>query len=439
LIYYCGQIITLAEGLGVINGGAIVVNGDCIVEVGDYDDIKGKFAEEPEKKIDGLVTPGLINLHHHLYSSLARGWNPGVAPESFYEILKNIWWRLDRALSEDEIYYSALIGLIDSIRCGVTTVVDHHSSQTVIDGSLDLVGNAFQESGGRGSICFEISDRNGAIQSLAGLNENIRALQKWRRGDDGLISPMCGLHGSFTLSDSTLEQIASRTGDLNCGYHFHLLEDDCDRKLSVSQFNSPPLDRFIKYGLVNQSTIAAHGLHLDADEIGRLHDTGATLAHCPRSNLNNAVGVINYEEAFGTGLHIGIGTDGMDGNCLSDALIAVLLCKDRTANPNSGFQEVADSLMNINGFAFEKISGQKVGKIYPGYKADFVVWDYDPPTTLDNSNFGAHVFYGLSQARVNSVWVNGRNVYADHQLTTMDEAAIRARCRELSSKLWKRL
>ena len=113
-----------------------------------------------------LLMPALINCHTHLYSTLARGISlPGRAPRNFPEILKKLWWRLDRALNLDDVYYSALVGLIDSAKCGVGTLVDHHSSPNACAGSLDRIEQAFREVGLRGVLCYETSDRNGATRA----------------------------------------------------------------------------------------------------------------------------------------------------------------------------------------------------------------------------------------------------------------------------------
>ena len=148
--------------------------------------------------------PALINCHTHLYSTLARGISlPGRAPKNFPEILKKLWWRLDRALNEEDVYYSALVGLIDAAKCGVGTLVDHHSSPNACAGSLDRIEQAFREVGLRGVLCYETSDRNGPLQALEGIRENIRFIDRAQRAPrgDGLVAATFGLHASFTLTD----------------------------------------------------------------------------------------------------------------------------------------------------------------------------------------------------------------------------------------------
>src|SRR5208337_417491 len=170
-----------------------------------------------------LLMPALINCHTHLYSTLARGISlPGRAPRNFPEILKKLWWRLDRALNLDDVYYSALVGLIDSAKCGVGTLVDHHSSPNACGGSLDRIEQAFREVGLRGVLCYETSDRNGSASAAEGIAENIRFLERRRNGSgDGLVAGSFGLHASFTLSDRTLRRCVEANESLRAGFHIH--------------------------------------------------------------------------------------------------------------------------------------------------------------------------------------------------------------------------
>ncbi len=175
-----------------------------------------------------LLMPALINCHTHLYSTLARGLHlPGPAPADFPSILKNLWWRLDRALNEEDVYYSALTGLIDSARCGVGTVIDHHSSPNACAGSLDSIERAFQEVGLRGATCYETSDRNGKRGAQEAIRENVRFLERARPG--ALVGGMFGLHAAFTLSDRTLAACVEANQSLGAGFHVHVAEDGCDR------------------------------------------------------------------------------------------------------------------------------------------------------------------------------------------------------------------
>ncbi len=438
-IYKASTIITLDEA-GVIYDGALCVDDGMIIGVGEFNEMKIKYTEASVIDVgDGVLTPGLINVHHHLYSTFARGWDPDCSPRNFPEILELIWWRLDRDLTEEDIYYSALSGLLDSVKCGVTTVIDHHSSQRVIDGSLDLISQAFDEVGLRGSVCFEVSDREGEEALRRGVAENIRMINKLSKDHNSLVVPMFGFHASFTLSDDSLERVSQETQGLDCGYHFHLLEDSSDRVLSFSKYGAMPVERFEKYNLLNEKTIAAHGIHLLGGEISLLKDYGVFLAHCARSNMNNAVGVIDLSDFFDMGLSVGIGTDGMDGDVLSEASTALFIAKHNSEDANVGFEAVTESLLHLGYGFYNKISGLRIGKIAPDYKADFVLWDYNPPTEITNDNYKAHYLFGLAHTVAKSVWVDGKPIIDNMKFVSIDSGAIKSHSRKLSRELWRRL
>ena len=135
-----------------ISDCAIALEGAKIAEVGKTSELKEKYKnKEVLDAKGGIIMPGLVNAHMHLYSSLARGMPfPKETPENFVEILEKIWWKLDKALTPDDLYLSAMVGLMESAKWGVTTVIDHHSSPNAISGSLNLISDAVKEVGMRG-------------------------------------------------------------------------------------------------------------------------------------------------------------------------------------------------------------------------------------------------------------------------------------------------
>jgi cytosine/adenosine deaminase-related metal-dependent hydrolase len=156
----------------------------------------------------GLVLPGLVCAHTHFYGAFARGMAlPGEPAADFPHILANLWWRLDKLLTPDDITASAQVFLCDAIRHGTTTLIDHHASPHAIDGSLDLIADATLQAGVRACLCYEVTDRDGAAQSRAGLAENERFARRIQKGQDaaaGMLTASVGLHASFTLSDDSL-------------------------------------------------------------------------------------------------------------------------------------------------------------------------------------------------------------------------------------------
>src|SRR5713101_2821291 len=239
-----------------------------------------------------LIIPGMVCAHTHLYSALARGMPaPPRTPLNFKEILELIWWRLDRALDEETIYWSAIAGAMDAARAGTTCLFDHHASPSHITGSLQIVREAIEKVGLRAVLCYEVTDRGGAKERDAGIEEN-RAFLNWSRGDvqSPLFRPMVGAHASFTLSEESLEACARVMREFDAGLHIHVAEDLCDVEDARARYGIGVVERLSKHEALNNQTILAHGIHLSDEDIAIARSAGVWFAHNPRSNMNNQVG-----------------------------------------------------------------------------------------------------------------------------------------------------
>ena len=172
-----GRIATFGQNPQVIEDGAIYIADDQISAVGPTAELRARYPEAEQLDASGqLVLPGSICAHTHFYGAFARGMAiPGAPARNFVEILQKLWWRLDRALDEESIRLSALVCLVDAIRNGTTTLIDHHASPNLIDGSLDICADAIVQSGLRVCECYEVTDRNGP-GGRAGRHRRERAL-----------------------------------------------------------------------------------------------------------------------------------------------------------------------------------------------------------------------------------------------------------------------
>ena len=170
-----GKLITWEVENRILSGQVIYIEDDKITEIGPEAELKAKYAGSERIDAGGqYIMPGNICAHTHFYGAFARGMAiPGEAPSKFIEILKRLWWPLDMALDEDAVAYSALVCLVDAIKHGTTTLFDHHASPNFVDGSLDVIGDAVDQSGLRAVLCYEVTDRNGTEGAQAGIRENV--------------------------------------------------------------------------------------------------------------------------------------------------------------------------------------------------------------------------------------------------------------------------
>jgi putative selenium metabolism protein SsnA len=377
-----------------------------------------------------LVLPGLVNAHTHLYSALARGMpGPAVAPQSFVEILDRVWWRLDRALDEEAVSLSGLVGAIEAARSGTTLLFDHHASPSLIPGSLDVLRRAVEEVGLRACLCYETTDRNGPEGRDAGVGENRRFLGAT---GEGLTRGVVGAHASFTLSEETLARLGALVRETGAGFHVHAAEDPVDVRDARERHGTGLVERFARHGLLGPRTLLAHGVHLTQDELARAQERGAWVVHNPRSNMNNHVGHAPTA-AF---RNAALGTDGMDEDVLAESKAAFLKMRD------AGRDDAAPAALAMLAGGHRLASavfGLPFGRLEKGAPADLVVCDYRPPTPLASDNLIGHLLFGLDRSHVRSVMAAGRFVLRDRRLTTVDEDAVLARARTAAAGLWKRM
>jgi len=405
-----------------IDEGMITAKGQALARDGAQAiDLSGK-----------TVMPGLVCGHTHLYSSLARGMPfPARSPANFRETLELIWWRLDRALDEETIYWSGIAGALDAIRSGTTCLFDHHASPTAIPGSLQIVREAIEKAGLRAVLCYEVSDRDGDAAREEGLEEN-RSFLASTKGSSALCRGLVGAHASFTLSDESLDACAELVREFDSGLHIHVAEDMCDVEDARARGASGPIERLMARGLLTSRSIIAHGTHLSAREAEVARSSATWFAHNPRSNMNNQVGYAPVE-AFGE--KVALGTDGIGADMLEELRCAYFKARDAHVQwPPDRWMSVLAAGHRMASEAF----GAPIGKLDEGSCADLVVLDYRPPTPLTDGNLASHLIFGLNSACVESVMVNGRFLLKDRQLPQHLEG-LDAEARKASTKLWKKL
>ncbi len=385
-----------------------------------------------------VIMPGFINVHHHLYSTFARGMSlPGAPAENFVEILEKLWWKLDDTLNEEDIYYSALIPLMECIRNGVTTIVDHHESQGVQTGSLDLLRRASEQIGIRAALCIGTSDRYG--KGLEGLRENERFLEDLKKKPSRLVGGMVGLHAPFTVNDDTLEAAVAQAEKFGVGLHVHCAEDMADQRDSIAKYGMRVVERLKKFGAVNPKSLLIHCVHVDENEKRIIRENGGSVVHNPESNMNNAVGCADVLGMLNQGIRVGLGSDGMSSDMLAQMRCAYLLQRHDRKDPRVAFCEAPDMLLHHNADIAGMIFGKPLGSLIIGAPADLIVMDYVPPTPMTRDNFLGHLLFGMVDAVVDTVVCDGRLLMSGKKLTGVDEESVCVESRKLAAEFWRRI
>ncbi len=421
----------------------VIYNADVIIE-NEFIIDTGKDAGENYKadkiiNLDGkFVSAGLVCSHNHFYSALARGIIADVKPSNdFVSILNNLWWKLDRALDEESLYYSGIIGALEAIKAGTTSVFDHNASPSFISGSLTILKKAFEQAGLRGVLSYEISDRNGANGTVEGIKESIEFVKtveeiKKSSNSNYTIEAAIGAHAPFTLSNNSLEQIYDALINTNRGIHIHVSEDQYDPSFSHHHFGKDVLHRLDELWLLNEKSLIVHGVYLSDNDISTLNERNSFLIHNPRSNMNNGVGYMNN---LGKVKNVALGTDGIGSNMFEEIKFAYFKNNDEKSKLTT--DDFLKFLQHGN-ILLERYFDKKFGKVEKGCVADLVIYDYNPPTVLHDENLSGHFIFGFSSRDVESVIINGKIVYEERNFP-FDIKPIYDEARASSKKLWDRI
>ncbi len=411
--------------------------GDLRVEAGKIVESSASLVPGPGEEVKDLggklLMPGFVCAHTHLYSSLARGMpGPKTPPRNFLEILKKVWWKLDRALDEESIYASALVGAIEAVQSGTTMLIDHHASPRCIPGSLDIIREAVERVGLRSVLCYEVTDRGGVRERDQGLEENERFLRS--TSPDSLSRGLVGAHASFTLSDDSLRLCGQMAERNRTGVHIHVAEDLCDVKDARKRGAKGVVARLRTHGIMTDRSILAHCVHLVPQEFRAVGKAECWQVHNPRSNMNNNVGhaplhLFNERAA--------LGTDGFPADMLEEARAGFL--RNQELEGLKKAKVSFDGLLSGGLRLASEIFGQKFGAFEKGAAADFAVLDYVPPTPMTKDNLPWHLLFGMRSSMVESVMVNGAWVMEDGRVTGVSVEAELTRSSAIAAKLWARM
>lgn len=437
-----GKIVTWTNPNQILEGYAIRILGDKIAEIEKQNHLLDLYPDELIIDANNqYIMPGLICAHTHFYGAYSRGLSiPTDSPASFPEILRDLWWALDKSLDEKSTYYSAWVSIIDAIKHGTTTLFDHHASPNFIQDSLDVIADVIDESGMRASLCYEVTDRDGLQRSQDGIDENIRFIKRVNSGNNlnGRLSATFGLHASLTLSQSTLEKVKSV---LPCesGIHIHVAEHPVDEYDSIKKTSKRVIDRLYDLDLLNERSIIAHAVHVDAKEVQLIANTGSWVTHQPRSNMNNAVGIGNIESMQRAGVKVCLGNDGFSNTMWDEWKTAYLVHKLVNNDPRRmNGNDIINMAIVQNSALTSSQFGLPVGKIETGSQADLIFVNYHSFTPVTTGNLPWHILFGMQHSMISTTIIAGKVLYNHHEFVEIDEEQIHAKASEYAEIVWKK-
>ncbi len=435
-----GKIITRDDACPFLEDGAVVIDGEEILEVGRFGDMKAKYpgAEFVDAR-GGIIMPGLINAHTHIYSGLARGLAiEGNNPTNFFEVLDGTWWAIDRHLTLDGTRACAYATILDCIRDGVTTIFDHHASFCEIPGSLFAIRDVAKELGMRACLCYEVSERDGEEKCEESIRENAEFARWAAREDDDMIRAMFGGHALFTISDRTFAKMVEANDGLT-GFHIHVAEGMNDVYDSLRNYGTRPVNRLLNNGILGPKTLLGHCIHVNPAEMDIIRETGTMVVNNPESNMGNAVGCSPVLQMMKKGILVGMGTDAYTHDMLESLKVFLIIQRHNACLPNVGFGEDMQMLFENNRAIAAKYFRKPLGILKPGAAADVIVMDYRPFTPFSEENVNGHMLFGMMGRHCRTTIINGKVLYKDREFVGIDEDAINAWTMEQAKKLWGEL
>jgi len=423
LLIYGGTVVTMGEK-GVVRNGAVLIDGDRIVEVGKYDDVRRRNPRGYEKlNAKGkIVLPGLINTHHHLAMSLLRGYADDMPLKEWLE--KKIW-PIEMHMTSEDIYLGAKLTAVESVLGGCTTV------NTMYHYAPDFnEARAIAEVGIRGvvgHVCFSWRK-----------DEDLRLVKSlveaWHGADNGRIRVSIDPHAPYTVDPDYMVELWNLTLELNEKYrdrgpiifHTHLAEtlDEADKiKYAFKvKLDGGIVEYLDKLGVLSGLMLAAHCVHLSDKDMAILASRDVKVAHNPVSNLKLGSGISPVPKLLEAGVNVSLGTDSVCSNNSSDMFetmkFAALIHKGVSMNP---------SIMNAwKVLQMATIDGAKalnwhyeLGSIEPGKKADIILVDVQAPHAIPMYSEASHLVYVVKSSDVETVIVDGRIIVEEREIKTV--------------------
>ena len=425
VLYRNGLIVTMDDAGREFDSGWLLVCDGLIEAVGEG---PSPSADETVELGGALVTPGLVNTHHHLYQTLTRARAQDATLFEWLQELYPVWAGID---AEAE-YAAARTGLAELALSGCSTIFDHHYVfPRGRDGILEAEVQAAQELGvrivaSRGSMDLGVSAGGLPPDSLVeeidvilADTERLAALQ-----DGDRVQLAVAPCSPFSVTTDLLRESASMARSLGLRLHTHLAETVDEEEYCRAQYGCRPVEYLDSLGWLADDVWCAHCIHLSDTDIGRLAATGTGVAHCPTSNGRLGSGIAPVRDMLDVGVAVGLGVDGSASNERSDLVFEVkqaLLLARLRGGPKAMTARQALRLATQGGA--DVLGRGDLGSLEPGKRADFAVW------ATDGLEFGgaADPVFELVLAgphRVERLVVGGEDVVRGGALVRADEAEI---------------
>lgn len=417
-----GGTVLPIDGLKtVLRDADVYIDGNNIVAVGQAGT---PFEEwEADKTIDAsgmAVMPGLVNAHTHTGMTYVRGMADDVNLDGFF---RNIGGPLSQ-LSEEDIYWNALLAITEMIKSGTTTFSDMFND-------MDAVGRAVDQSGLRASLGTTIYSRGINSKDVPGILDKYLKIgvdfaTKWDGAADGRITTMIDPHAPYTCSLDALKVIAQVTNENSQKICIHLAETKEQVTANLAEYGRTPVGMLADAGILEHHVLAAHSIHLSDDDLDILSGTNFHVAHCPQCNLKLALGIARVGPLLEHGINVAIGTDSTSSNNNLDMFeefrLVNILHKWVQSDPSFLPGEQVLQMATSGGAA--ALGLKDLGTIEVGKHADIILLDLSGAHMHPQNDLISNVIYASSSSDVKTMIVDGKVVMEDRKILTFDEGEV---------------
>lgn len=437
-----GHIVTINDHDQVFNSGFLFIEDDFILDVGAGD------SPEKYKKADTVINahqmavmPGMVNAHTHLFQTFLRGL---ADDQPLLDWLKTAIWPVAQEMKEEDAYTAALLGILENLRSGVTSIIDHqyiHADPHNDDG----VCRAAQETGVRFMLARGWADRDYHPSLMETpdriISETKRLRESWQGSSDGRISIEFAPLIPWGCTDELMQETYHISQEWGSGLHIHVAETQDEIEMNLKLRGNRHIEWLDDLGMLSPSTQLVHSVWLTDHEIDLIAQSKAVVVHCPVSNMYLASGVARVPEMLQKGIPVALATDGPGSNNNQDMLAVLkttaLLHKVNTLNAMILLPEDVLRMACRGGAAAMGMPNQ-LGMIEPGKKADIVLVDFNSPFAMPVHKVPSALVYNLGVRDVDTVIIDGNILLRDKQFCTIDEQAVLTKARSVCQQLFSR-
>ncbi len=435
LLFNADWVLTCSPGMDRIRGGAVAVRGDRILAVGQTEDLRTKYSYRKKLDLSGhLLMPGLINTHTHAAMSIFRGLADDLPLKRWLE--EAIFPAEAAFVNRDTVYLGTLLSALEMLKSGTTTFCDGYFFE-------ESAVCAAHESGmravmGQGILDFPTPDQSGPGDSRARAEEFIASFHCI----DGRVRPSLFCHAPYTCSPETLKWVKAMCREAGILFQIHLSESAWEVDEIKGRYGKRPAAHLDSLGILDELTLCAHGIWLSKEEIGILARSGASIAHCPQSNMKLGSGTPPFTALIAAGVKIGIGTDSAASNnnlnLFSEMDTAAKIHKVVEGDPLVCPATLALGMATMNAAAVIAME-KEIGSIEPGKKADIIAVDCRLPHLVPIYDPVFQVVYSANGGEVAYVWIDGAMVMDRGRVLSINEADVLAEGNRIGKRISEKL